>query len=953
MRPLGAALALVPHGTCCIRWLRMSIGGLLERERELAELDALMGLAVDGRGGSAVVEGPAGIGKSRLLAEARARAEGRMLVVAGRGSELEREFSFGVVRQLFEAHVATAEQRGRLLMGAASAAAGVFGGFYAEDDDAGGASFAALHGLYWLTLNLAEDRPLLVCVDDLHWCDKPSLYYLAYLAKRLEGTQILLLTGLRSAEPGTDAALIGEITQDPAVVTVRPAPLSDKAVSALVGDRLGDLPDDEFRSACQASTGGNPLLVEQLLNALQAEGVRPEGASAGLVRDIGPRAVSRTVLLRLARLPDAAARVARSLAVLGEGAPLSALAAAAELEEAHVAEATGRLAQAEILRPTPPLGFVHPLVRDAIYEELPPAERELQHARGASLLRDAGAPAEQTAAQLIKAPPRGERWAFELLWAEGRAAMHAGAADSAVAYLQRALAEPPPPDEHPQLLFELGCAEALTSGPAAAEHLALAYDELEDPTSRATAAGLLGRALMFTGSADAAQAIARRAAQEVPPGYEDLRMQLEAFEYMTAYFGAGDPARLSELREHRHRPEGGPGAHMLAAMAAWEMVCSDGVATECAALAAAALADGQLRAADPMLISFAAMVTLVVTDHPDEAGAWQQALADAYRRGSLFAASSTHLWHGFALLRRGELPEAEESLRASNDEFKLWGMADMATIHSRSFLTEVLVERGRIEQAVDLFEQISNTDPGMNSTAWWLGSAAKLRTAQGRPELAIRAADALAELCRTVPDPARLWWRSLKAEALDKLDRRDEAIELVRAELEVNRAFGAPSALGRTLRVLGNLEREDGLAHLREAAEVLEGTPARLEHAKALAALGSALRRARQPTEAREPLRRALDLARACGAEGLVEHVRSELHATGARPRREALGGIDSLTPSERRIVDLAAAGQRNRDIAQELYVTPKTVEVHLSAAYRKLGISSRRELPQALAAQP
>jgi DNA-binding CsgD family transcriptional regulator len=927
----------------------MSAGGLLERERELAELDALVDLAVGGRGGSAVVEGPAGIGKSRLLAEARARAEGRMLVAAARGSVLEREFPYGVVRQLFEAHLATPDQRGRHLLGAASAAGSVFGGVY-PDDDAGGASFAVLHGLYWLSLNLSEERPLLLCVDDLHWCDKPSLYFLAYLAKRLEGSSILLLSGLRSAEPGTDAALIGEIAHDPAVARLTPAPLSAGAVSALVSDRLGGAPDDEFRSATHDSTGGNPLLVQQLLTALATEGVRPDGASARLVRDIGPRAVSRTVLLRLARLPDEAARVARALAVLGEGAPLSALAGAAELDESQVAEATGQLAQAEILRPSQPLGFVHPLVRDAIYQELPPAERELQHARAAALLRDAGAPAEQVAAQLLNTPPHGERWAADLLWQEGRAAVHAGAADSAVAYLERALAEPPPPEQRPQLLFELGSAEVLTSGPAAAEHLERAYDELEDPEARATAAALLGRTLMFMGSSDAAQAIATRAAQEVPRGHDDLRMQLEAFDYMTVYFGAGDPRRLSGLREHRNLPEGGPGAHMLAAMAAWEMVCTDGVATECAELASAALADGKLRALDPMLIPFAAMVTLVVTDHPDDAGVWAQALDDSYRRGSLFAVSSTHLWNGFASMRRGELPEAEESLRASHEEFKLWGMAEMATILSRTFMTDVLVESGRLDEAIELFGEIESTDPGMNARGWWLITTAALRTTQGEPELAIEAADELAAHCEYTPDPGRLWWRSLKAEALDKLDRRDEAIELARAELEITRAFGAPSSLGRTLRVLGNLEREDGLGHLREAVDVLDGTTARLEHAKALAALGSALRRARQPTEAREPLRRALELAAACGAEGLVEHARSELHATGARPRREALGGIESLTPSERRIVDLAAGGRRNRDIAQELYVTPKTVEVHLSNAYRKLGISSRRELPQVLA---
>jgi DNA-binding CsgD family transcriptional regulator len=202
-----------------------------------------------------------------------------------------------------------------------------------------------------------------------------------------------------------------------------------------------------------------------------------------------------------------------------------------------------------------------------------------------------------------------------------------------------------------------------------------------------------------------------------------------------------------------------------------------------------------------------------------------------------------------------------------------------------------------------------------------------------------------------MPDPARLWWRSLKAVALDRLGRRGEAIELAREELAVTRAFGAPWALGRTLRVLGALEGDEGLDMLREAVDVLEGSTARLEHAKALAALGSGLRRARRPSEAREPLRRALELAGACGAAPVSELARSELRAAGSRPRRDALRGVGSLTPSERRVADLAATGRTNRDIAQELYVTPKTVEVHLSNAYRKLGIGSRRELGGALAA--
>ena len=205
---------------------------------------------------------------------------------------------------------------------------------------------------------------------------------------------------------------------------------------------------------------------------------------------------------------------------------------------------------------------------------------------------------------------------------------------------------------------------------------------------------------------------------------------------------------------------------------------------------------------------------------------------------------------------------------------------------------------------------------------------------------------------RRRPRPSRLWWGSLKAEALDRLDRGAEGIELAREQLGVARAFGAPRWIGRALRVLGTLEREEGIETLREAVAALEGSTARLEHAKALAALGSALRLARKPREAREPLRQALELAGVCGADALSERVRTELHATGARPRSDALSGVESLTPSERRVVDLAAAGRTNREIGQELYVTPKTVEVHLSNSDRKLGVRNRHELGGALTAR-
>ena len=218
-----------------------SAGELLERDAELAALDELAAAAADGRGRLVLIEGPAGIGKSGLLGGLRDRSAAGLRVLAARAGELEREFAYGVVRQLFEAPVADA--RATALAGAAAPAAAVFEAAPAADAE-GSASFAALHGLYWLTLNLAAERPLLLAIDDLHWCDRPSLRFLAYLARRLDGVPALVATTLRSGEQPTDAALLGEIAGDPATLALRPGPLSPAAVGDLVRERLGAAADD-------------------------------------------------------------------------------------------------------------------------------------------------------------------------------------------------------------------------------------------------------------------------------------------------------------------------------------------------------------------------------------------------------------------------------------------------------------------------------------------------------------------------------------------------------------------------------------------------------------------------------------------------------------------------------------------------------------------------------------
>ena len=182
-----------------------------------------------------IVEGPAGIGKTQLLTEARRRApEAGLRVLSARGGELEREYAFGVVRQLFEPALASPDARERLLAGAAAPAGTLFEPVAVEASPEADSSFAVLHGLYWLTVNLSAEQPLLLAIDDLHWCDRASLRFLAFLVRRLEGLPVLASRASARPSPASTPALLVELLGDPLTVPLQPRPLSETAVGELV-----------------------------------------------------------------------------------------------------------------------------------------------------------------------------------------------------------------------------------------------------------------------------------------------------------------------------------------------------------------------------------------------------------------------------------------------------------------------------------------------------------------------------------------------------------------------------------------------------------------------------------------------------------------------------------------------------------------------------------------------
>ncbi len=927
---------------------------LLEREDELAAVDAAIAGARTGTGKLVVIDGPAGIGKTSLLAEGRTHAtDSGLTVLYARASELEEAFSFGIVRQLFEAAVATTPKgdQSRLFGGAAAQAARLFRSGESDgsgDDDI----YPLLHGLYWLAVNLAESRPFALAVDDLQWSDPQSLQWFAYLTRRLEGLPVCVLATLRPVE--AEHPLLAELLADAATTIIRPNPLTAPSVAELVQHEFGDGADEAFCLACRHATGGNPLLLRELLRTLAAEDVAPVEASAGVVERLAPDAVTRSVRLRLGRLPAEAARLARAVAVLGDRADREQAAALAKLEHRQVAPAAAALARVDLLRPEPPFSFLHPLVSNAVYVSIPAHEREAEHARAAELLAELNAPPEQVAAQLLLAPPQSVPRTVDLLREAARRATAEAGLESAARYLSRALEEPLEEGARGELLLELAAVEANSGAPAVVAHLRDAVSLLRVPERQAEASLALANALYWSGEEEKGVQVLEDALAAEPDLDLELRHRLEAQLVVNA---TRVPFQYELARERLARVDvsldDGPGARVLVSGQAYHMGAGGGDAKRAAAIALAALTamPDEERARNYTAGAYA----LLYADYLEEGvRLLDTTLTDVRRRGDVFHFSSLAMTRAIFQYARGSLVEAEADGRAALEALPHRDAWFRPAGHG--WLAQILVERANIEEAVGLLDAVEATVArDAFSRAPLLRARAMVDAARGDHRAALARAlelgHALSVFGHTNPPASYPAWRSLAALEHHAVGEEQEAVGLAEEEVELARAWGAPRTLGRSLRILGLIQGGTaGIELIREAVAVLASSPARLEHAYALADLGAALRRANHRAEARDHLRQALELAQRGGATRLTEQAHEELIATGARPRRIVQTGAAALTPSERRTAAMAAEGLSNREIAQALFVTLRTVEMHLSNAFRKLNISSRTQLPTALA---
>ena len=940
---------------------------LFERDVELDVIAELVKRAASGAAGVLLVEGSAGIGTTRLLEAAAELSRGESVsVLWARGGELERSFPFGVAAQLLGPALSRLQddQRASIMSGAAGLAADIV--------DPGGrrkgpgvrapeAFYARLHGLYWVCAGLAARQPVVLAIDDAHWGDDASLQWLLFMARRAGDLPLTLVLSARPIRSGDWPEPLAMLAAEPAASVIRPQPLSKAGSEILVARLLGAEPDEAFAAACHRVTGGNPFLLSELIAAAEADELAPTASSAAQILSLSPEGVAHSVLVRLGRLPGAAGRLARCVAVLGSEAELRHAAGLADLSLVEAAAAADVLTGAGLLSEGRPLRLIHPVIRTSLYTELPAGESAQLHRRAARLLADEQADLDAVAAHLLASEPAAEPWAAEALLQAAERAWSRGATTTSLRYLRRALREPPPADRRAVVLRHLSVVETRLGEPNAAEHAREAMDLASEPDQRAWLTYELSAAYMVAGRWTDAINLLEQALEHVAADDQDDRWRFEA---RLISLARHDPRHVALARQHLDRVPDGlagttPGERAILAELAYAALIASEPVDAVINLATLALGGERLTAEHPLASHSVlnAIWALVYSEQHELAmRAYDALIARAREAGSpisfaWFASRRSQLHY-----LRGEIPDALADARAALDAGGQFGQSLLvAGLYAR--LIDALLAAGDIEAAARALE-VSGTGeelPEMLQFFPVMLSRGRLRLAQGATEAGIEdllgAERLLVRLGITNPAVAGAHCHSTAGVALAGLGRTDEARELLAGELSAARRFGAHNTLGISLRAAGLIEGgATGIEYLREAVAHLERSPARLELARARADLGAALRRAGKRREAQQELRAALDLADRCEGKVVAERARSELLITGARPRRARIGGVEALTASERRVAQLAAEGMTNRQIAQTLFISQSTVVTHLSHCYQKLNIGSREQLADELA---
>jgi DNA-binding CsgD family transcriptional regulator len=882
---------------------------LVGREAETAALERLLTAARLGTSGALLLRGEAGIGKTALLEHAAATA-GEFRILRATGIESEAELPFATLHQLLRPlqdridHLA--EPQARALRGALG---------LAHEPEAD--RFLAGVGTLTLLGDAAEERPVLALLDDAAWFDRSSADALGFVARRLEAEGVVMLFAVRDelARPFTI----------PGVNELRVERLADADARALVADGV----DSTRREEVLARARGNPLALLEL--------GRP--AANG---DAPPSGAEQAFAARVARLPEntqalllvAAADSTRSLAVVGAAARVLGLDAGA-LEPAEL--------DGLVLADGGTIEFRHPLVRSAVYHGAPFARRARAHTVLADVLegeQDADRRAWHRASAVLGAD---DEIAAELERTAGRARTRGGHAAASVA-LERAAELTSDGRARSHRLVAAGDAAGMSGDPDRALRLIdRAGDDLDDADA-ALAGFAIGSVTMVRATVGEAYdhfVRAMRAGRNAAPA---IALNA-AIRVIDAGLQAEFLDRFPDLRRMIEQIEATTVAERASRAAAFGLtsfVIEDFDAALPALREAADLAEGSQ---DPLVLMHGAWAAAYAGDHTRAHRLALDGERLARATGAVGVLSVLLMTRASWDLSASRFDAGEQGASEGLTLARETGQLGMVATHL-ALLARVDAVRGREEPCRERAgEALAIAQPRGFSQAASIADYALgvLELGAGRPGAAY-------ERFAAIFETGYVGYRYYVIDDLVEAAVRDGRDDLVAAALAAwERSFdiaGTPAGdlgIARGKALLASQDEAD--AAFRECLALHEQVPFPLTHARTHLAYGELLRRARRKTEARVQLRAAFDTFQRLGAVPWADRAAAELRATGETARKRDVSTIDELTPQELQIARLVAEGGRNREIAGQLFLSPKTVEYHLRKVFHKLDITSRTEL--------
>ena len=936
---------------------------LVGRTSELTVLTSHAEAAYAGRSGLVVLSGPTGIGKTSLL---RAFLDSdtcrKMTVLHGTCGQLVAGSGYGGVRALFGPLGLTADDAhdSPLLQGNARRALPALAPRPGDEEPPSPATaYPVLHGLYWLAVNLMTQGPLVLVLDDVHWCDERSLRWIDFLLRRADHLPLLVVLAQRTeAEPVAPAAL-ADIVAQPRSSAIRLGPLADADVAELAREIFPLPVAPSFAERVAAVCGGNPLTVTRLLHELRAKGARPDDTGIRAIAEVGQCVVAQSVHALFERQPGWVRDVATAIAVLGGEDP-EHIGALAAVPAARVEEAVTLLRGAEVVAPDRP-DLAHDVVRSAVLDAAGADALAALRARAAQLLSDIGRPAEEVANQVLLVPGHPQPWMRWVLREAAAQATNRGAPEAAARYLRRVLeAEPDSVSAHVQLAGAL----AETHPVEAIGLLNDALDLTPDVRAKAPIAVQLAMTCLTVQQSPAAVrtlgAVLDALEAELGPDPEPRDRELVTLVRSALLIsGCDEKATLTTVRErfaHLAEPAGDtPAQRQLLAMMTVLSGMEGTSAERTVRQARRALHPSGVALGNWSLL-FSAFTLSLADEVEDAMEALDRSLRYGQENAAVWSYVLTLSTRALMLHGLGAMPDALADAQTAVEitSHERWGghmtMPQIA-------LATVLIDRGEPERAEELLGQVTrpNLDGFVMEYHWYLMARARARWALGDGRTALRLLlDCGSSLEETgFANPCFIPWWAEAAWVYAAEKRADEARDVVDHGAELARRWGTPRALGLGALARGMTTRgETGIGLLTEAVAHLSASPARAEHARAEFMLGTALLDAGDSRGAREHLRASADLAQSCGALALAKGARRRLVAAGGRMREITGSPVDLLTGTERKVATLAAAGAGNREIAQSLFVTVRTVETHLTSVYRKLGLTQRAELASVLRTQ-